>query len=199
MPTEQTTGRLRKLIARPQTAIEDSWLLDPALSLAARGTIAVIYALLKGRTEPLAISDLARQPGIVLGDLLPALSQLERNGYVEIADHVLVYPEPDIDEPAPPVVTGGAVAGDGHTVYYLRRADGAIKIGYTKISVAARARVLVRRHGPLRQLATERGGWHREHELHAQFDSLRISPDEEWFRPGPALLAHVRSLIEAAH
>jgi len=76
-------------------------------------------------------------------------------------------------------------------VYYLRRADGSIKIG-TSGNVLSRASALARDHGPLHLMAAHVGGREQERALHVQFGALRISPREEWFRPGLELLEHIR-------
>lgn len=74
-------------------------------------------------------------------------------------------------------------------VYFVQREDGAIKIGTARSLSHVRARVTAAK-GTL--LALERGGRHREQELHETFRTYRR--DGEWFRPRAALLAHIISL-----
>jgi hypothetical protein len=75
------------------------------------------------------------------------------------------------------------------TVYYVRRADGLIKIGYTGRDLRYRLSNLRQEHGPLEVLATHEGGYVAEQANHRCFAALRVTG--EWFRPEPALLAHI--------
>jgi hypothetical protein len=77
-------------------------------------------------------------------------------------------------------------------VYYLRRADGAVKIG-TSINLANRLIALQREHGQLEILLTHCGDHPRETEMHKRFADLCIGG--EWFRLEETLLewiVHVR-------
>jgi hypothetical protein len=77
-------------------------------------------------------------------------------------------------------------------VYYLRRGDGAVKIG-TSANPGSRFDALVREHGDLHLLLTHCGDYGREREMHHRFADLCIRG--EWFRPEPPLLEwiiHVR-------
>lgn len=79
-------------------------------------------------------------------------------------------------------------------VYYLERADGAVKIGCTA-NYPHRRVALVRRHGPLALVAWERGYYDVEEQRHQQFAHLRINPRAEWFRPEPELIDHLLLLL----
>ncbi len=81
-------------------------------------------------------------------------------------------------------------------VYYLQRADDAVKIGCTA-NYPDRRSNLVRQHGSLRLIAWEPGYSSLERERHRQFEHLRLRPGAEWFRLGADLLTHVRSLLVA--
>lgn len=77
-------------------------------------------------------------------------------------------------------------------VYFLRRQDGAIKIGY---SAQPRVRLATLRgeHGELDVLALTPGGRDLEASLHERFPEARIGRTE-WFAPCEALVALVRDL-----
>lgn len=70
-------------------------------------------------------------------------------------------------------------------IYYVRRADGLIKIGTTR-ELVNRMSSLQKEHGDLEVLLTHRGSYAREKELHGQFAGLRVTG--EWFRPERELL-----------
>jgi len=69
-------------------------------------------------------------------------------------------------------------------VYYLRRADGCIKIGYT-VSFPRRLSQLRCEFGELQVLATHVGDRDCESGTHRRFARTRV--DGEWFRPSPEL------------
>lgn len=69
-------------------------------------------------------------------------------------------------------------------VYYLRRTDGCIKIGYT-VSFPRRLSQLKGEHGELQVLATHTGDRACESNKHREFAATRV--DGEWFRPTPEL------------
>jgi hypothetical protein len=73
-------------------------------------------------------------------------------------------------------------------VYYLRRADGLIKIGTTG-DYRKRLGDLTREHGPLSLLAVQQGYAAEEDEMHKRFAHLRVTG--EWFRPAPDLFAWI--------
>jgi hypothetical protein len=75
---------------------------------------------------------------------------------------------------------------DGSVLVYFAQGDGLVKIGASSS--------VTRRVASLRAtlLATEPGGFGREHELHERFAGDRVAG--EWFRPSDALLAHIRAL-----
>ncbi len=84
-------------------------------------------------------------------------------------------------------------------VYYLQRADGAIKIGMSG-QLDRRIFKLTDVYGELTLLATEIGAKREEEARHREFWKLRLPHDRrfdggsEWFRPGQALLRHICSL-----
>lgn len=106
--------------------------------------------------------------------------------------------------PAPPEGFTGPrtlrarLSGDylGPVVYFAKRQNGDIKIGYTA-DLRSRMRQLRRSHGVVEILATEPGGEARERELHDAFRRLWTG-SAEWFRPGDGLLAHIDALAGAA-
>lgn len=75
------------------------------------------------------------------------------------------------------------------TVYYVQRADGLIKVGFTGRPLQYRLSQLRTEHGPLEVLATHKGGRDAERIQHRRFDHLRVTG--EWFQPEPELLAHI--------
>lgn len=80
-------------------------------------------------------------------------------------------------------------------VYFVRRADGAVKIGFCG-DIERRLAELGRAHGDLELLATMPGDKRTEGHLHATFAAHALG--EEWFAPAPALLAFVEPLRGAA-
>ena len=77
-------------------------------------------------------------------------------------------------------------------VYFVRRLDGLIKIGYSTF-VAARVQDLARVHGTIHMLAVIAGGVGVEKGHHAAFGSCRVIG--EWFAPSPALLDYIGTLV----
>ena len=99
---------------------------------------------------------------------------------------------------SPPSSVLPAPRGAESIVYYLRRQDGPIKIGFSK-DLSSRVSDLEKLHGPLTVLATEPGSRATETRRHRQFRALQITDapawqGPEWFRPGAALLAHIESI-----
>lgn len=89
------------------------------------------------------------------------------------------------------IVAEFPVPGPGRrlpVIYYLRRADGAIKIGMTR-DLTQRKHDLEGRYGPLELLIWEPGGREVERALHRQFRQLRL--ELEWFHPGRELLDNI--------
>ena len=76
-------------------------------------------------------------------------------------------------------------------VYYIRRGDGAIKIG-TTTKPADRMAALRWEHGPIEILLTHCGDGERERQMHARFAALRI--EGEWFRPEMELLMWIANV-----
>lgn len=80
-------------------------------------------------------------------------------------------------------------AADGsQIVYYLRRADGAVKIG-TSTEFVRRFGNLSREHGELEILLTHCGDYPREREMHRQFADLALGG--EWFQAEELLLSWI--------
>lgn len=80
-------------------------------------------------------------------------------------------------------------------VYYLRREDGMIKIGFTG-GYRHRLSSLQREHGPLRLLLAYAGTRREEYEAHRRFARERIRRSE-WFRPELRLLLEIQRLRNA--
>ena len=76
-------------------------------------------------------------------------------------------------------------------VYYVRRGDGAIKIG-TTTKPADRWAALRWEHGPLEILLTHCGDGERERQMHARFADLRL--EGEWFRAELELLMWIATV-----
>jgi hypothetical protein len=74
-------------------------------------------------------------------------------------------------------------------IYFLRRVDGAIKIGTTK-KYYTRQSSLTRQFGKLELLGVMEGNREQEHEIHGRFAHLRLNSkrNTEWFQPHPELL-----------
>jgi hypothetical protein len=78
-------------------------------------------------------------------------------------------------------------------IYYLRRSDGAVKIGWSR-DLRQRVGQLERAHGPLTLLAWEPGDRPAEQRRHVEFRADRIDRRYEWFRSSPALMDHVEQI-----
>lgn len=81
-------------------------------------------------------------------------------------------------------------------IYFIRREDGAIKIGHT-VRLSARVTQLQARSADrLAVLSITDGGFRRDRELHAKFDHLRLKPTHicEWFRPEPELMEFIEAV-----
>jgi hypothetical protein len=76
-------------------------------------------------------------------------------------------------------------------VYFLRRGDGVIKIGFST-NYPARLNNLRGQHGPLRLLLAYAGGRREESEAHHRFAAACAGG--EWFRPVLPLLLEVQRL-----
>jgi hypothetical protein len=78
-------------------------------------------------------------------------------------------------------------------IYYLRRADGAVKIGWSTC-LPQRIKQLERVHGPLELLIWEPGGYDLEQQRHDEFDDERLDSRYEWFRLSPELAAWIQQI-----
>jgi hypothetical protein len=78
-----------------------------------------------------------------------------------------------------------------HKVYFLRRADGLIKIG-TTFRFAQRLETLIKSHGPLEVIRVINGDRQRERSIHRLFHVHHEYG--EWFRPSAELLAAIPKL-----
>lgn len=77
-------------------------------------------------------------------------------------------------------------------VYFLRRPDGAIKIGRTR-NLQLRMAILTAQSGhPLVLMGTVKGGSQEERKLHIEFASSR--QHGEWFSSSEALLSRIKQL-----
>ncbi len=72
-------------------------------------------------------------------------------------------------------------------VYFLKRRDGAIKIG-TSVDVSGRIKYHASKHGYLLFLGSIPGSFSTEQSLHDKFIEHRIDKREEWFSPAPELM-----------
>ena len=73
-------------------------------------------------------------------------------------------------------------------VYYVRRPDGMIKIGTSRVA-DSRLGDVAREHGPLTLMAFHAGARREESAMHRRFKALRV--EGEWFSPGLVLLGHI--------
>lgn len=83
-------------------------------------------------------------------------------------------------------------------VYFVRRKDGLVKIGFSK-SPIRRIATLMDEFGPLSVLVVIRGSRSMEYRFHGQFAQYWSDkgPGREWFRYGPKLKAFVKELQAA--
>lgn len=131
---------------------------------------------------------------------LPTAMLLARHGPVtEVQPITQADTDSLLEEPRrlvpTPLETGGCNPKGGRTVYYLRREDGAIKIGFSA-DLNKRMATLAKEFGPLELLATEPGGYAAELKRHRQFHRFRVTIHQEWFRPAPELLEHIENLTK---
>lgn len=80
-----------------------------------------------------------------------------------------------------------------HQIYFIRRGDGLVKIGYTT-SVRRRMAELQRNHGDLELIRVIHGDLRRENQIHVK--CKRHNEFGEWFRDSPGLRAIIASLPE---
>ncbi len=172
--------------ATPTMSSLDTWLRDDRLTLAALG--AVIRAWYSGNPVSVPADVEAELRSLDLVDVSGDLITRDVT-----AKYRLVYPPGQ----RRPTLEEKAVAA-GSLVYYLRRSDGAVKIGMSK-RLEQRTDALGKIFGPLTLLATEPGARMVETRRHRQFDAYRITDappwhGTEWFRAGRRLMAHVKTL-----
>lgn len=203
-PTPRQRARHRKRpCRRTHVVVPIEWALDADVSLPARAVLVAALALAYTWSEmspaPVPVGELTPFAGDV-GDLRSLLAESVAAGYVEVdsTDCVRFVPPQWPAQPAgmPPVPEGNVIRRpltDTSVVYYLSRADAAVKVGFSD-DLAQRIVNLSRKHGKLALLGTEPGGWDLEQKRHQQFAEHRIKPRAEWFRPGATLLAHVETL-----
>jgi hypothetical protein len=79
-------------------------------------------------------------------------------------------------------------------IYFLRRADGAIKIGTTE-KYYSRLPVLTKTYGHLELLGVMEGDREKEQEIHQQFAHARLNSKRktEWFQPCLELLDYIKA------
>lgn len=77
-------------------------------------------------------------------------------------------------------------------IYFLRRADGAIKIGTTD-KYRTRLSTLTTEYGELELLGLMEGDREEEQRIHEQFTQSRMGPDRrtEWFHSSPEILDYI--------
>ena len=75
-----------------------------------------------------------------------------------------------------------------HTVYYLRRKDGLVKIGYTN-NLVRRRTALEKQYGPLKLMCAHYGYRNVEGKIHQMFEEYRV--EGEWFEMGNRLKKHI--------
>ncbi len=75
-------------------------------------------------------------------------------------------------------------------IYFLKREDGAIKVGTTR-NFHMRLSQLITEHGDLELMGLMHGGRDMEQWLHKQFADARIHPRREWFRPTKELIGFI--------
>ena len=80
-------------------------------------------------------------------------------------------------------------------IYFLRRADGLIKIGYTA-NLKRRLEHLTKSHGALEVVRLINGDKHREKQLHTRFRAF--NEYGEWFRPESELLLAIPDLEDGS-
>ncbi len=211
VPRQRTAvevGLLGNGIRRPAGAIIDGftivdnrWLRSPHLSVREKGLLA--YVLSHAEGFALTIDQIIREMSDGKDSITSTIQSLEHKGLMVRGerrrgnDGKLGAYDWHLVDPSS-VDLAGRVASSagrrvGSVVYYLRRGDGAIKIGFSAF-LARRLDQLAEQHGELEMLATEPGGWREEQRRHDEFARLRIDPRREWFRPGAKLAAHIKAL-----
>lgn len=164
--------------------VRRAWFSDQRLSFADRGVLAFLATSTESDLEAALF-----RAGADIDEVLACLSNLERYGYLT---------EDGVDAVEPLVRRQDQPVHPDSVVYYLRRANGDIKIGYSA-QLPVRVATLTRTHGLLDLLGTEPGDWRLEYERHLQFRSSRADgPGQEWFRPAPELLLHIERLAVTA-
>ncbi len=179
----------------PVFMVPRSW-TSPRLSLVAVGVLARVSAL-EGE-QSINLVDMVGgdyATAETVHDELAAAGILVGGEFVDPAQ-----PKPCEDAGAP--VPRNALRPVG-VVYYLRRSDGAIKIGHSG-QLQTRLRRLEEVYGPLEVLATEPGAWAEERRRQREFERFNLPRDKrleggsEWYRPERALLRHIKSLAVSA-
>lgn len=77
-------------------------------------------------------------------------------------------------------------------VYFIRRADGLVKIGYSHDPAARLSQLKQHHQCEMEILATTPGARAAERELHEKFSESRTTG--EWFHPSGALMQHIATL-----
>jgi hypothetical protein len=178
--------------------VPKDWFYNPHISLNAKGFLAA-FACIEDDEGEVSIERLAQVCGVELSVATALLVETEAAGCLVTGEAAARVVAEQATEQARALAALEAAraapkrAAAGSVVYYLRRADGAIKIGFS-VKLRSRMSSLAELHGPLELLGTEPGGWHHEHHRHEQFARLRIHRNQEWFTPGPALLRHISGL-----
>ena len=77
-------------------------------------------------------------------------------------------------------------------VYFIRRADGLVKIGYSHDPAARLSQLKQQHQCEMELLATTSGARAAERELHERFSAHRATG--EWFRPADVLMQHIAGI-----
>ena len=168
----------------------------PALSLAAVGLLARVQAAGAGSFD---LGDFAGDQAEAIAGELAAAGILVDGRLIDPGAERRRAERAAIEAATP----RQPYAPDPGLVYYALRADGAVKIGHTRVKLKTRVRGLIRTYGPIDVLATERGAQADETARHEQFAKLRM-PDQggaggtEFFHTGPALVRHIEGLRTVA-
>lgn len=171
------------------------------LSLGARSLVGLGIKVSEGRGYT-TIGELLSYCRESRREVANLLDELERGGFAwsgELAEQLIRDPRAPRDADKNPRVRELPVPLDlryyppDAVVYYVRRANGDIKIGTSK-QFDARLIALIREHGDLEVLAIEPGYYDHEADRHDEYRDVRIRPDREWFRPSAELLAHIATL-----
>lgn len=78
---------------------------------------------------------------------------------------------------------------NGSLVYFIKRPDGCIKIGYSHDPIQRKSQLQTQYECEMTLLATIKGARIKEREMHEHFASFRVSG--EWFEPSDELISFI--------